>query len=728
MLNTPIDAVEPAARPVHQAAHQPFAPPGLGGVAIDLDAIKRGIRRNRWLILGIIGLTLAVGIIITMLMRREYTAEASVQIEQTTQQILESDTVQPVVAPADAERFLNTQVDILKSRRLAIKLIDAEGLTGDQEFLAGMGIEDKGEMTEDQLREALIGYLTERTDISLPSDTRIVTIRFTDPSARRAARIANAYAEVFVQDNLDRKLQSGDYARTFLSSQLADAKLKLEESERQLNAYARASGVITLPTKEGTEGGSTDTITSRSLLALNDSAAAAEAGRIEAESQWRRASATPASLLPQVQSNNAYQALQTEKSKVMADYQRELSIHKPDHPDAQALKARLDAIDSQANAVAAQIKGSIRATYEAARDQEGSIKSRVGALQGEYLSEQDRSVQQKILAREVDTNRVLYDDLLQRFKEVGQQSSITANNITVVDEATPPLVPSSPRVAFNLLLSLFFGAVLAAIAATIRTIADDRLRTPADVQERLHVPVLGAVPAYHGDEDVIDVFEDPKSQQSEAVHSLRTNFILRMSTMGLRSVVVTSSEPSEGKSTTLLALARDIGRLGKRVLLVDADLRRPRLHHLLEISDRTGLSDLLAQTVTIDQAVHKGVDNVDFLLAGSAIDDSASVLNSDRFILFVKELEEKYDYVLFDGPPVLGLADAPTLAMHIGAVLFVLESERARVGKTRMALGRLAAADALLLGALMTKLDLVSTGYGYGYGDYYEYRSASDEE
>ena len=354
------------------------------------------------------------------------------------------------------------------------------------------------------------------------------------------------------------------------------------------------------------------------------------------------------------------------------------------------------------------------------------LKGRVGGLQGDLLSEQDRSVQQKILSREVDTNRALYDDLLQRFKRVSAQSTIISNNITLVDEATPPLIPSSPRVAFNILLSLFFGTVLAAVLTALRTLADDRLRTPADVQERLHVPVLGAIPAYHGDDEVIDVFEDPKSEQSEAIHSLRTNLILRMGTLGIKSVVVTSSEPSEGKSTTLLTLARDIARLGKRVLLVDADLRRPRLHKLLKVQDRTGLSDMLAQTVTMDKAIHRlGEDPVDFLLAGSAIDDAASVLNSDRFVMFVQKLEQKYDYVLFDGPPVLGLADAATLAMHVGATLFVLESDRARVGKTRVALGRLNAANASLLGALITKLDLKSEGYGYG--GYYEYSSSDPD-
>ncbi|TMM46736.1 GumC family protein [Qipengyuania marisflavi] len=721
MLNTPIAAVESGDRVQHNSSAPSgglIAPPAT----IDFEAIKRSIRRNRWIILGAIGLAMAAGIIITMLMRPEFTAKSSVQIEQRSERILDSEELQPMVAPQESERFLATQIDILSSRRLALKLIEAEGLLTDADFLAVAGVSDPGEMTEARLRETLINYLSDRSNFDLPYDTRIVNISFTDPSATRAAKIANAYAEVFIQDNIDRKIESGDYARTFLNSQLADAKLKLEESERELNSYARASGVIQLPEKEGVQGIS-DTITTRTLVSLNDSASAAEARRVEAEANWRRASSTPANLLPEVLTNSAYQALQAERTRAVADLDKELAVHKPDHPNAQAIQARLDAINEQGNRIAAQIKGSIRAGYDSARAQEATLKDRVAALQGEFLTEQDRSVQQNILKREVDTTRVLYDDLLQRVKEVGAQTSITANNITLLDQATPPLRPSSPRVAFNMMLSLFIGIVLAALATAIRTLADDRLRSAVDVQNRLHIPVLGSIPAYTGTDEVSEVFEDPKSEQSEAIHSLRTSFLLRMGTIGKRSVVVTSSEPSEGKSTTLLALARDLARLGKRVLLVDADLRRPRLHHLLKISDRTGLSDVLAEAVPAAQAIHHIGSGVDALLAGSTIDDSASVLNSERFVLFTKQLEDEYDFVLFDGPPVLGLADAPTLAMHVGAVIFVLESDRARVGKARIALGRLTATDAVLLGALLTKVDLNQDGYGYG-SNYYEYASS----
>ena len=295
--------------------------------------------------------------------------------------------------------------------------------------------------------------------------------------------------------------------------------------------------------------------------------------------------------------------------------------------------------------------------------------------------------------------------------------------------ATAPLRPAYPNVPLNLLISIVVGLCLAGGATYIREILDDRIRTPQDVGDRFGLGVLGAIPLHNDDHagDITEAMQDPKSAVAEAVHSLRTGVMLSLAGAKSKSLFVTSAEPSEGKSTTTLGLARDIARLGRRTLIVDADLRRPRLHKLFDLPNKSGFSDILAGTAELNEVANTlDPSGVHFLSAGSTVADPASVLNSDGVGEFITELEGNYDFVIFDGPPVLGLADAPTMATKTGAVMFVIQSGRGRASRVKIALGRLRNAHANILGAVLTKVDMTKEGYGYGYGytdQYYEYRS-----
>jgi len=392
-----------------------------------------------------------------------------------------------------------------------------------------------------------------------------------------------------------------------------------------------------------------------------------------------------------------------------------------------ALRSQLETMDREVARIAGNIKQSVRANYDAAVRQERALKSRVTGLSNEFLQEDSRGVQYGILAREVDTNRTMYDGLLQRFKEASAEEGLTNNNVSRVDEAVPPLGPSVPNPLLNMSLALVLGILLASVVTFIREVVDDILRTPSDVEERLGMHTLGIIPGVDEGEDLQEVLLDPKSELSEAIHSLRTSVMLALESAGTKVMVATSTEAGEGKSTTMVALARDLAVLGRRVLLVDADLRRPRLHKIFDVPNRVGLSDLIAGSGAEGDAVRRvGANDFDFLSSGTEVVDPATLLESDRLAQLVGEFAKRYDYVLVDGPPVLGLADAPNLASKLGSTLFVMESGRIHARRARVAIRRLTDAGARVLGGVLTKVDFrkLSSGYAYEYGysqSYYSY-------
>lgn len=697
----------------------------------DIERIIGVIRRNIWIVATIIGLALVAGVVITLLMTPQYTAEASVQINQETDRILDSEDVQPTTSYQDADRFLQTQLDILESRHIANRVAQAQKLFTDQAFLdlADIAPDEglKGKQQAIALQESVLSYLQDHSTFTLPVDSRIVTVAFTSPSPELSARLANTFVSEYVQDGLDRKLKSSGYAREYLASELAEAKIRLEESERELNDYARSSGVVRIT---GDTDSSESTVTSRNLVQLNEAAAVSEAELAVATSRWQSASSIPASSLPEVINNGAYQALQAERARVAAQLNDQLQSRRDDHPQVKALRGQLSTIDSQMGSIAQSVKNGIRADYQAALNRQKTLNSRVNGLTDELIDEGKRSVRYNILAREVDTNRTIYDGLLQRFKEIGAQAGIASNNLSPVDPAVEPLKPSAPQPFLNMLLALIVGSALAVAAAFIREIIDDKLRTPRDVEERLGMPAIGLIPVPEGETTIAEELEDSKSSISEAIHSLRTNILVGMESSGSRILLFTSTEASEGKSTTALALAGDIGRLGRNVLLVDGDLRRPRAHKLLGVSrERHGLTDVIASPETVNEAIIRSDEHgIDVLLTGTEVSDPSMVFNSGRFATVLRELAERYDVVVIDAPPVLGLADAPSLARQADNVAFVVEAGRGRLRRVQHAISRLRSVGANVMGVVLTKVDFTADGYGYSYGYGYEYHRYDETE
>ncbi len=276
----------------------------------------------------------------------------------------------------------------------------------------------------------------------------------------------------------------------------------------------------------------------------------------------------------------------------------------------------------------------------------------------------------------------------------------------------------------NLLLGILAGLMLGVLLAFALEFLDDSLKTPEDVEQKLRLAVLGIIPRLGAKESVAAASADPRSGFSEAYRSVRTALQFATDHGIPRSLLVTSASPSEGKSTTALALARNLTQLGKRVLLVEGDLRNPSLHKLLGLKSEVGLSNLLAGASTLANAVQQtGDERLHVLLAGPLPPNPAELLSGSKFVSMLTVAAEHYDQVIIDGPPVLGLADAPILSNAIESTLLVVTSSKTRTSTAQAALKRLMAARARVIGALLTKYDAKAAGYGYGYkyDAYYAY-------
>ena len=698
---------------------------------LDVRFILANIRRKLGLIAAILALSLVAGVLYTMAQPSLYTAQTSVQINDQSERVLRQGEDLESTNSYD-ERFLKTQIDVLKSRGLAVRVAQKLKLFGNPGFAAAMGGEESTGLPAAIDRDITIGRLRGNLNVELPYDSRIVTIAFTSGDPALSAQIANAFASEFIQSNLQRKYDSSAYARQFVSNQLAETKQRVEDSERALNAYARSAGLIrTLDTgSEGDKGsgsGGGGSVTTASLLQLNSAANDARQARIAAEVRWQAFNSVPLASTKDVLSNANYQILLTQRAGLETKLQELRAEHLDDYPGVRELKAQLAEVNRQLQMSANNVRNSVRSDLASAIAAERELAAQVNSLKGATLSEQDRSVQYNLLAREADTNRELYDGLLQRYKELNAAAGVATSNVAIIDVAEPPLGPSSPNHPRNIAFALFLGLFLAAAVVFLSIQLDDAIRVPEDMEAKLGLPLLGIVP--HSEGDPQQALLDPKSQMSEGYNALRAS-LLHSTPAGIPAVLlVTSAQPGEGKTTTSQAVALTLARLGKSVLLVDGDLRRPALHQVFSLANQRGLSSLLTSLDPLESAVQPTAEpRLSVLPSGPIPPSPTELIASNRFRALIDQMAEKFDVVVIDSPPILGLADAPTMAALADGVVFVVEAGRSRRGALKAALRRLRAMRPNLLGGVLTKFDTTRAANKYSdyYGShYYEYPAKS---
>ncbi len=685
------------------------------GLDLNLQTIWRIIHEWRWLILGVTAVGLAGAIAVTLLTTPQYKSTAVLEINPPAVEIMEGSKGQPVV-PNDRE-YLATQYGLLESRSLAQRVAQEMNLASNEQFVPG-------EADRATKLKAATGILMANFDVQPVMQSRLIKISYVSPDPQLASQITNSFADNFINSNLERRYEASSYARSFLERQIANVKRDLERSERQFVAYAQQQGIINLGGGEAGDGGS---LQGASLSALNTALAEAQTKRIAAEQAYRQASAGSRSEVTQSTAQ-----LRAQRAGLEAEYNEKLSRFRPEYPDMAALRARIETLSEQINAEAGQVSSSrastLRAEYQSALVAERTIQSRVNQLKGDVLNLRGRSIQYNILQREVDTNRSLYDALLQRYKEIGVAGGIGKNLVSVVDRAEAPGGPFKPNLILNLMIGLAAGLFVGVAAALGLEFINDTIKTPDDVREKLGLASLGVIPKKLTQESVSEELKDQSSPVSEAYFSLRTSLQFTTDNGAPKTLLITSTRAAEGKSSTTLALAQNFARLGNSVLLIDADLRKPAFVTGGDPSE--GLSKLLTNHENIGAHVLKTEhENLWLLPCGPLPPNPAELLASPRLKALIGEAASQFDMVIVDGPPVLGLADAPLLGAVCRGTLMVVESGKTRTKAAIDAVNRLKGSGSHLVGAVLTKFKHQSHGYGYGYGyEPYKYGGIGSRE
>lgn len=456
--------------------------------------------RWRYLIIGIVLASALLGLIVTLLMTPKYTATTIIEISRESDKVTDFQGVQRDATVADQE-FYQTQYGLLQSRSLAERVALQLRLVDDPKFFAMFG-EPRNNTAFDKInghypasgrpvrqREAGI-ILKKYLSVDPTRLSRLVSLHFVSPDAAFSAKVANAWAENFIQTNLERKVQATSYGRNLLQGQLSEYKQRLDESQRQLVAYASAQQIINLPAQSGSgDGKSTSerSIVADDLATLNTALSQATVDRVQAQARFQQVGRSGAST--EALRNQAINNLRQHRAELAAEYQQLMVKFEPGYPAAKAIQSQIDQLDRSISREESRITGSLEADYREALQREQQLQAKVVQLKSGYLDLRRRSIQYNIYQQEVDTNRALYDGLLQRFKEIGVAGGVGVNNISIVDPADVPQKPSSPILLLNLAIAILGGLVVGTALALALEQIDEAIADPAEVERSLGLPL-----------------------------------------------------------------------------------------------------------------------------------------------------------------------------------------------------------------------------------------------
>ena len=711
-------------------AMNPYAPSPEGDSVAAVTIIEQlwAIFLNyRNLALGVLVGTFLLGLLATFLATPQYTSTTRLEILPDA----------PVATSVEGEReqsllnelsFYNTQYSLLKSETLAERVARAGNLATNKQFLAAYSIEDEeGAISSaDRQKRArrIKDILFDALEIVPLRNSSLVDVRFSTPSRELSAKLANLWGQQFLQVTIDRRFAATSDARRYLESRLETLRRNLETSERALINYGTNKGIVTIASRTDERGRTqSQTLVGADIVSVSQALAKAREDRVAAEAQLSN-TMTGSAVINAVTVGN----LREKKAGLEAELQQQLTIFADDYPSVVSIRAQIATLD---RSIAAEIARSARGNREAyggAVKREREMQAEMDRLTQKYNTQQRESIEMAILQREVDSNRQLYDGLLQRYKEIGV-AGVGTNNISVVDRAVAAENQSSPNLLLNVALSLVPGGLLATGLIFILEKVDNSIRDPQDVVTRFGLPLLGTIPEEDG-RSVPEAIIDKKSSVYEAYFSLMTNLSFLTPNGVPRTLMLTSSRPKEGKSTSSLCLATVLAGTGKSVVLIDADVRNPSQDKYLEIpKNQHGLTHYLAGDDNVDGMVLPVPKHgFSLITVGKIPPNAAELLGSERLDKLVELLKERYDHVLIDSAPLLGLADAPLIARRVEGVVFTIEANSTRTRMIATSLMRLRMSGARVFGAIVTKVSARNQAYGYGYGYGYGYAYGSKEQ
>ena len=691
---------------------------------LDLKEFIGIIMRRKWLVAAIALLTLLAVLLITLMMKPVYQATSTIQIERNAKQIISGNMFESVESRSDKD-FHETQRKLIQSRALARRVINQLGLdTKDTSFGLVSSIKKALGMsvTDQNSAERTEALFIENLTVQPVSNSQLVAINYDSTDPKLAADITNAIAKTFVRMNLEKRFDTASYSKEFLSENIQQVRQTLETSERALNDYARQYGIV-----QDVDGESTDTF---SLKKLSEELVKVERERIEAESlyaQARNADLSDPTTIATLSKDPEMQEKGSDLAKLIAD--RDAQIKRSTSGTSRTIRrltGQVTRLRAEINAEASTVLATLRSDAEAAKIRQDLIREQLSGLKNSAITTQGNSIKYNTLKREVESNRILYKELLQQFKQVSVAGSVGTNNISIIDKAGVPYEKHKPKLRNNLAFGLLLGLMLGMGAAFLREFMDDSLKGSDEVERITGLPVLGLLPNIKNQSDdqiALLAHTDPRSPLAEAIRSLRTSLKFSTQLGAPRVTFVTSSNPAEGKSSIALNLATAYAQIGSKVLLVDADLRNPSIHHLLKLENLEGLTNYLAGAGNATEISRPClIKQLRVITSGPIPPDPVELLSGKRMQQLLDVSLNEFDYVIIDGPPVIGLADALVLSNLADATILTVQAGKTRKASLLATLKRLERTSGNIIGTLLTRVDR-SSNPEYNEDSYYTYTS-----
>lgn len=729
--------------------------------APDFHAYARILRKRFSTILIVFFVLFSAVLVATLKQKAVYRAQVLLDIQKenpeipTIQELYELDSV--------SDAYLRSQYTILASESLARRVVDQLGLDAlpefnspkwwswrrktvapsSQVFTAGPRRADR------EAYQRTIERFEDQLSINPVNRSLLVAIQFESHDPDLAARVANSLADNYAHQNLESRWDATRKAAEWLSQQLVGVKAKLEKSEDELQKYARRNGLVFLENDKGP----TQNVENEQVQQLQEELTKAESDRYAKESFYRLVQAGQYDALPGVFENKVIQDLTERLSELKREHARLSTEFTADYPRVREIQSQIDEVSAGIRDEQKTAADHIANDYLAAARREDLVREALRAEQNQLNDVAAKAVQYNILKREVETNKQLYDGLLQRLKEAGVSASLKATNIRIIDAAEAPSKPVRPRIPLNLSVAALLGLCLGICTAFLQERMDDTLKGSDDVERLLGLSSVGLIPAvvpqlngnHNGVSGLLENAKTitthsngngnsngnsnghkrrsswhridapgalPNAELVEAFRSLRTSILLSTADHPPTSLLVSSTQPAEGKTTVATNLAIAIAQAGQRVLLIDGDLRSPSLHRLFGVKEKQGLVSYLAGQQDWRALVRpSGTSGLDLLFCGPVPPNPAELLCSRKMGALIASAREHYQFVILDSAPMLALADSRILATLVSGVLLVVKNAMIPRDQVKQALSGIRAVGANVIGVALNKVDAHTTGY-----------------
>jgi polysaccharide biosynthesis transport protein len=644
---------------------------------------------------------------------------------------------------------LDTEVKILQSDLLALQVVRELNLDRSPEIAGQAPPESSSslDLGPDPLQvdpgraSSMINQIKGNLRVNLSPNTRIIEVHYRSPDPQMAANVVNTLMQTYVENNFKARFESTMQASDWLSKQLVDLQMKVETSQEKLVRYQKEHEILGIDEKQN--------ITMEKLDALNKELTGAESQRMDKEALYRLVELAD----PETIANTAT-AIEEEGSSTQSGgsllstlrtRQAELKIQVaelstqfgPSYPKLTQLNSELKEVDAQIQVEMKKLVAKVRGQYSAALQREQMLHEALDRQKQEANKLNESAIEYSLLKRDVDTNRQLYEGLLEKLKEAGVAAGLKSNNFRIVDGARPPTYPVEPNIPRNLMFAVVLGLATGVGMAFLLEGLDNTVRTTEQAQMISGVASLGMIPlgsksAREGpnpkrlviatSKEAVELVTQvrPQSQMAESYRALRTSLLLSNLGAPPKVIMVTSALPQEGKTTTSINIAVVLAQKGVRVLLIDADMRRPSIHKTLGMGPHSGLSNVLTGSTTLEQAITRTalLPNLYVLPAGTPPPNPAELLASANLKEVLDRLKEQYDHIVIDTPPSLSVTDAVVLSPRADAVLLVIRSGQTTKQALRRSRDILMQVNAKVVGVLLNAVDLSSPDYYY----YYEYQ------